>query len=216
LPGDGSNTTPNIKESFQNWSLALVEAVAQFKYVILVAHSTGGMYALSTPKLEPLLEGLVLLDSAPDSGWQTSFAEELKKHPLPQLEILQDKYRKHPNHDTLKALTIASAPYLFTREGLKEGTEMLETLPYNCETCQWSEEHFDQTYEAKWIPQGIPTLILGGERDVVTPLRLFISATRFCRNNIVIKSIKNAGHFPWIENPADVAAAFQEYYQLIR
>ncbi len=211
LPGDGSNTTSNDSAAFSHWSSALIEAVRKFKHVVLVAHSTGGMYALSTPEIEKLLVGIILLDSAPDSGWQTSFEETLRSYPIPSLELLQEMYRKYPSNEALKALTVASAPYLFTKKGLEAGIEMLNTLPYNCETCQWSEEHFDQTYKAKWVPQKIPTLILSGEHDLITPLKLFSDDKRFCRDNIELKSVKNAGHFPWIDNPTDVTAAFSEY-----
>ncbi len=211
LPGDGSNSTSNNYEAFSHWSTALIEAAGQFKHVILVAHSTGGMYVLSTPELEELLEGLVLLDSAPDAGWQTSFEKVVKRFPIPALETLQEKYKKDPGNQTLKELTIASAPYLFTKEGLAAGIKMLSSLIYSDGAYRWSAEHFDRTYRAKWIPQAIPTMILGGERDLITPLRLFAEAAQFHRHHIEIKSIKNAGHFPWIENPADVAAAFKDY-----
>ncbi len=211
LPGDGSNTTSNNGESFKFWSAALIEAVKSFDRVVLVAHSTGGMYALSLPELEKHLEGLVLLGSAPDATWQGLFAEIIKKHPIPGLEALQEKYGKDPNHETLKALTLASAPYLFTKKGQTAGIESLRSLPYNYETCQWSEKHFDRTYQAKWIPKTIPTLILAGEMDLVTPLQLFQNDKRFNRKNILIQSIQEAGHFPWIENPKEVAIAFSMY-----
>ena len=49
LPGDGSNLTFDDQEYFSHWSEALVEAISALDQVILVAHSTGGMYALATP-----------------------------------------------------------------------------------------------------------------------------------------------------------------------
>ena len=51
LPGDGSNATPDDSLYFAQWSEALVEAVGTLDNVILVAHSTGGMYALATARL---------------------------------------------------------------------------------------------------------------------------------------------------------------------
>ena len=135
----------------------------------------------------------------------------LKNFPIPELETLQEKFRKNPSNQTLKELTVASAPYLFTKEGLDTGIKLLSSLTYSDGAYRSSEEHFDRTYRAKWIPQTIPTMILSGEQDLITPLRLFADAAQFHRNHIEIKSIKNAGHFPWIENPADVAAAFKAY-----
>ena len=211
LPGDGSNTTSNNSLSFSHWSSALIEAVNEFDPVILVAHSTGGMYALSLPELENLLDGLILLDSAPDAKWQASFAKAVENLPVPGLEELQQRYEKEPTNEALKELTLASAPYLFTQPWQKAGIESLRSLPYNYETCQWSERHFDRTYRAKWVPRTIPTLILAGEKDLVTPLRFFEGEKQFSRENIALKSIKEAGHFPWIENPAEVAREFKTY-----
>ncbi len=211
LPGDGSNTTSNNSESFSHWSLALIEAVKEFEDVILVAHSTGGMYALSLPELENLLNGLVLLDSAPDAKWQDSFAAVVKTLPVPELEALQEKYSKDPSDKALKDLTVASAPYLFTEQWQTAGRESLSSLPYNYEAYQWSEKHFDRTYQAKWVPRTIPTLILAGEKDLITPLRLFKDEKRFSRNNIILKTIMSAGHFPWIENPTEVADELNTY-----
>lgn len=216
LPGDGSNTTSNNADSFSRWPKALIEAASQFHPVILVAHSTGGMYALSLPELEGLLKGLVLLDSAPSAVWQASFAEVVKKFPGTGIELIQENYEKNPNNQSLKELTLASAHYLFTKKGLSSGLELLRTLPYNYETCQWSAAHFDQTYEAKWIPQTIPTLILAGEEDCLTPLQLFQDDQRFSRENIHFQSIKEAGHFPWIENPVAVAKALSTYADALK
>ncbi len=85
LPGDGSNTTGD----FSRWPEALIEAVSALPHVILVAHSSGGMFALATPEVENKLRGLVLMDSAPDASWQTSFAAAVKANPLPEAEKLQ-------------------------------------------------------------------------------------------------------------------------------
>lgn len=198
-------------QSFSHWPEVLVEAAKSCDHVVLVAHSTGGMYALSLPELENHLEVLVLLDSAPSAKWQASFAEIIRGFPIPDLEILQERYAKHPNNQTLKEMTLASAPYLLTQRGQAAGIQLLTSLPYNYETSEWSEKHFDCTYQAKWISKTIPTLILSGEEDQVTPLKLFQNDNRFHRDNITIQSIKAAGYFPWIENPTEVAEAFSAF-----
>lgn len=204
LPGDGSNAT---KGSFHEWQRALIEAASELKHVIMVAHSTGGMYVLSSPKIESRLDGLVLLDTAPDTSWQAAFANIVKG----KLDVLEAEYRKNPTNETLKALTVAAAPFLFTEKGMAKGIELLESLPYNTAAHQWSEKHFDATYRAKWVPQTIPTLILSGDHDLLTPLTVFTTAKQFHRPNITLREIKNAGHFPWIDNPDEVVAAFKEF-----
>ena len=117
---------------------------------------------------------------------------------------------------TASLFCITGSLYLFTRKKQTSGIESLRSLPYNYETCQWSEKHFDRTYQAKWIPKTIPTLLLAGEEDQITPLKLFRNDKRFIRENITFKSIKAAGHFPWIENAAEVAEAFNVYVNQLR
>lgn len=214
LPGDGSNHTPDDAEYFSHWSKALLEAIDTFENVILVAHSTGGMYALATPALEKKLTGLVLMDSAPDASWQKLFASVVDAHPIPEIEKLHQQYITHPNDQTLKELTILSAPYLFTKDGLTMDISFLNSLPYNHKTCDWSAANFDQTYKATWIPQNLPTLIFSGEYDQVT-FDLFSGSQQFISNMIMIRKIKNAAHFPWIENPQGVIDVFAEFVSKI-
>ncbi|MBA3536038.1 MAG: alpha/beta hydrolase [Tatlockia sp.] len=215
LPGDGSNHTEDDEQSFSNWSQALIEATQKLNNVILVAHSSGGMFALATPELESNLSGLVLMDSAPNAEWQNLFMHYVKEHPLPEAEKLQLIYEKEPSNEILKKLTMASAPYFSTAKSLNTLVTLLASLPFNYKSHLWAENNFDQTYKAKWIPQKIPTLIFAGEKDSITPLILFSEAKEFQRENISIHEIKNASHFPWIDNPEQVKHLFEEYCQLL-
>ena len=214
LPGDGSNQTSDDEKYFSHWSSALLEAVSALNNVILVAHSTGGMYALATPALAKQMMGLVLMDSAPDASWQMQFMQYVESHPIKEAQKLQLQYARKPNNTLLKNITIASASYSFTKKGLRKGISLLKTLPFNYKTCEWSQKHFDQTYQAKWVPN-IPTLIMAGEEDQIIPLTFFLKSKKFKRKNIIIRSIKGAGHYPWVENPREVMAAFQAYYRFL-
>jgi pimeloyl-ACP methyl ester carboxylesterase len=216
LPGDGSNHTSNDEKYFSRWSDALLEATSALNNVILVAHSTGGMYVLASPKLEKTIIGLVLMDSAPDASWLNEFTQYAMTHPIKQAQKLQAQYAKIPSNALLKRLTIASASYLFTKSGLRKGISILKTLPFNYKVCEWSNLNFDQKYKAKWAPKDIPTLILAGEKDQIIPLKYFIKSKKFNRKNIIFKSIKGAGHYPWVENPKQIAHAFHEYVRLLQ
>lgn len=215
LPGDGSNLTEDDETSFSKWSEALVEAVAKFEQVILVGHSTGGMYALATPELEHKLSGLVLMDSAPNAAWQQTFMNYVQDNPLPEANRYHTLYAQKPSNEALREVTIASAAYSFTANYIKDGISLLKTLAYNYKTCEWSGAHFDQTYEAKWYPKTIPTLIFAGECDNIIPLTFFSESPNFQRENILIREIKNAGHFPWVDNPQGVAGVFEEFCKLL-
>ena len=212
LPGDGSNRTSTNKEAFSRWAEGLVEAVDALKNVILVGHSRGGMFALAAEELQKKLKGLVLMTSAPDMSWQ----KEISLPPLPEADQAEEIYRRNPNNSDLKKCILAGAPRMFfTKKGLEEGVKFFSQLPYNYETWQWAEEHFDPAYRAKWIPKDIPTLILSGEKDIAIPIKYFAGKPEFQRNNILLKEIENAGHFPWMDNPLAVIAAFDEYVSLI-
>ena len=213
FPDDGSNTSINNDKNFANWQKALIEATQAFDNVILVAHSSGGMFALATPEIEKNLIGLILMDSAPNADWQKFFMNYAKANPLIEAEELQKNYQGNPSNDLLKKLTIICAPYFSMNESLEKVIIMLESLPFNYRSHMWAEKNFDPTYEAKWAPQEIPTLIFAGDQDHITPLKLFSESKKFQRKNILIRAIKNAAHFPWIDNPEQVKQLFTEYCQ---
>ena len=145
LPGDGSNIRHGYSDSFENYAEALLEAVDSFDQVILVGHSSGGMYALSQPLLEEKLTGLVLIDSAPNHSWQTCLATMFQNSPLPELEKAEKIHNQNPGNASLKALTIAAAPYFFLDTSLSRGIKLLQSLPYNFNTFDWSDKNFDST-----------------------------------------------------------------------
>ncbi|SRR5579883_2669443 len=215
LPGDGSNQTPDDPKYFSHWSEALTEAVTALNNVILVAHSTGGMYVLATPKLENRLIGLVLMDTAPDASWLKEFVRYTKAHPINEAKKLQIQYIKKPTNSLLKKLTIASASYSFTKKCLKKGISIFKKLPFNYKTCEWSNVNFDQKYKSKWVPKKIPTLILAGEYDQIIPLKFFMNSKKFNRKNIIYRTITHAGHYPWVENPKQTARVFRQYTRLL-
>jgi pimeloyl-ACP methyl ester carboxylesterase len=211
LPNDGSNVLDDSDSYFEHWPAALIEAVKTLDRVILVAHSTGGMYALATPPLKEILHGFVIMDSAPDASWQASFMRYVNQHPLSEAQRLQTIYGAHPTNEHLKQLTIASLPYLVAADKISSVTSFFEHLPYNVKACEWSAQHFDQTYKSQWVPDAIPTLIFAGDQDHITPLDLFVQARKFHHENIVLETIDQAGHYPWIENMGQVALVFKEF-----
>ncbi len=216
LPGDGSNVLHNeVKLDISKAFVVLEEAVSHFNKPILVAHSTGGMYALSIPSLKKYLAGIVLMGAAPDKTWQISFAEHVKNNPIPGIEIFENAYQSNPCLETLRDNTVAFAPYLFTKKGMAEGISLLEKLPYNFSAVEWTAKYFDEIYEAKWYPENLPTLIFTGAEDKIVPLRFFLNDQRFKGKNIILRDIPEAGHYPWVEKADAVKEVFEEFYRLV-
>lgn len=141
LPGDGSNraltTVPH--NPYAHWPEVLTEAAEAPDHVVLAGHSTGGMFALATPALEPHLEGLALISSAPHAGWRTSFEAYAQSRPIPEVTTAAEAYAHHPDDATLRALTLAAAPWTFTRRSLPAGRTLLTALPYNNAAVTWAD-----------------------------------------------------------------------------
>src|SRR3990167_6744537 len=66
LPNDGSNILDD--KPISNWRSSIIQAITALENVVLVAHSTPGMYVQTMPELEKLLHGIVLIGSAPDAS----------------------------------------------------------------------------------------------------------------------------------------------------
>ncbi|MFH8336353.1 alpha/beta fold hydrolase [Streptomyces sp. AM6-12] len=211
LPGDGSNrAVPDHCDPYAHWPDILVEAAQALDDVVMVGHSTGGMFMLSVPELEDHLAGMAMVSSAPHAGWRDAFAQYAQDHPIPAVTAAASRYAEHPDDRNLRDLTLAAAPWNFTEEGLARGRSLLDGLAYNHDAVEWADAHFDETYRARWSPRTMPTLIVSGALDHVCTQHFWQEDAAFTRPNILHRRIEGAAHFPWIENPEAVHAAFTD------
>ena len=210
LPNDGSNILTD--KPITNWRSAIIQAVKAFEKVILVAHSTPGMYIQTMPELEKLLYGCVLIGSAPNAKWQKTFEEYCKHNTDAQIVSAEKNYIDNPNNENLRQLLIAAAKYCFvTEKSLKEGKELFSKIPVNHLASEQSSKCFDsEKYQATWVPK-INTLIAIGAEDHITPIDLYSNNSAYKRPNILIHEIAGAGHYPWYENPIEVAQLISEW-----
>ncbi|MEV7420635.1 alpha/beta hydrolase [Streptomyces sp. NPDC089919] len=220
LPGDGSNRgVPQVPvHRYAAWPDVLAEAAGELTDAVMVGHSTGGMFLLSVPGLAARLAGAVLVSSAPHAGWREAFGHWAAGHPLPGLAAAADAYGRDPGDGTLRALTLAAAPWNFTPRGLPAGRALLAGLPYCHEAVAWAETRFDEDYRARWTPQeaGLPTLVVSGAEDHVVDQGLWRDAPGFHGPRVLHRTVPDAGHFPWIEAPAPVREAFAALVPLLR
>jgi pimeloyl-ACP methyl ester carboxylesterase len=211
LPANGSNLTDQINADydFDTWGDCLLSSIQKFQNPIYVGHSFGGMFPLLFVQLEQLLKGLILLNSAP-SLWLEEAAKCAKENNIPLLAEPLAEFEKNPNLETFKTALLACAPYYFPESSLEMGKRLLEQMTINyLATAWWLKKAHEINFSAKWIPQKVPTLILGSSHDFVTPYSLFEKDIRFQRANIVMNKIQNAGHFPWLEKMAIVKESFK-------
>lgn len=205
MPGDGSNRLQNKKINYNQWTDNVVEAVSSLDNVVLVTHSFSGMLALSTPALQQHLAGLVLLDTAPNNEWQI---EALKKFPKALVQAVKTYDNNHTDAN-LKQIALAMGPLFFAPDQMEIGKKLLKDLPYNHYANDWADEVFNPHYAAKWVPKNIPTLIVSGEDDVLTPINLFQKNKEFNQLKIII--IPRAGHFSWINHELEFRKIFDDY-----
>ena len=87
---------------------------------------------------------------------------------------------------------------MFLPHETEEGNVILEATPFNGKSRMWGDLNFHPIYEYKWIPQTLPTLIIGSKDDRLLPSKLMEQQKDFHRPNIEFLTLQNAGHFPWI------------------
>jgi len=211
LPGDGSNVNPPgaPPDPFSCWPMVLVEAAQALPNAIYVGHSTGGMYLLSTPKVEQHIVGLALVSAAPDARWRGRFIQMTRRHPLPAVDAATAIYKHKRTSAAMRDIAIASAEWSFTTQSLDVGRKLLGRMPYNALAIAWSARNFDETYASAWWPQTIPTLIVSGADDRIVWQGAW-EQPRYQGSNVMHRTIQGGAHFPWIENPQSVQQAFGE------
>jgi pimeloyl-ACP methyl ester carboxylesterase len=214
LPGDGSNTSRQQDDPYAKWPRVLLEAAEAVSNPVFVGHSTGGMYLLATPGLQKLSRGIALLDTAPDCSWHPEYLEMTRRDPLPDFQRAAVEYSRDKSIANLAVLAVSSAEWNFTLPALDAGRALLARMPYNVAAAEWSDAHFDHTYEALWWPTEIPVLRLWGEKDRIVSQKAW-GAAKFDTPNVMARAILEAGHFPWIDNPKAVTDAFSEYAERV-
>lgn len=209
LPGNGSHAVK--QDNFDIWLDIFLPTIRRFDNPVLVGHSFGGQLPLLYPDLEDILSGLVLFNTSPCLWLEeaVAMAKELK---LPDLSLEMQVFTENPTQETFNEALSACVPYYFPEETLAIGKKMLSDLPVNFHPAVWwQKKAIEINFNAKWIPQNVPTLVIGAEFDAITPFSLFIKDKRFDRTNIIKHLIPHAGHFPWLEKPEEVKELFRNF-----
>lgn len=216
FPGNGNNTE-GVSENYDYdiWLSLFPTVVKKFQNVVLVGHSFGGMLPLLYPELEKLLKGFVILNSAPKL-WLEDAVSYAKPFSLPDLTSEMQEFTKNPNQETFNVALEACMPYYFPKETLEMGRKLLLQIPFSFKPAVWWQRKAIETnFSAKWVPETVPTMIIGAKYDCICPHTLFENDPRFQRPNIDIKFFDDVGHVGWSENPAAFKKAFLEVTALL-
>ncbi len=213
FPGNGDNM-PHGNEAtydFNSWQDLLIPAIKQFENPILVGHSFGGMLPLLLPELENILSGFIILNAAPKL-WLSEAQDLLKTHNIVTFSEPGKRFRGNPTLEAFRAALLANAHCHFPANSIEAGRKMFEQLPFNYQAMLWWLEKAPAiNFDATWIPQSVPTLVMSGSHDYIVPSIMFEQDPRFHRGNIEINTIPNAGHFVWFDNMALVKKTFNSF-----
>lgn len=207
LPGNGDNGSLC---DYDQWFCLFPKAIMKFDNAILVGHSFGGMFPLLFPELEHHLKALIILNSSPGlyASEAVSYASQFD---LPDLTSAMLCFTQDPNQKSFEAALNACIPYYFPKETLEKGRALLSAVPFQFEAAVWWQRKMPEIdFSAIWIPQNLPTMIVGAKFDCICPFSLFANDQRFKRDNIELFYIENAGHMPWVENPERVREIFSK------
>lgn len=216
LPGNGSNADEKTSYDFDAWFKVFPEIIQKFENPILVGHSFGGMFPLLFPELEDRLKGFVILNAAP-SLWLEAAVEYSGQFDLPDLSKEMADFTQHPSQETFEVALDACMPYYFPKNTLELGRELLLQVPFQyLPAVWWQRKVMELQFCAKWIPQQVPTLIIGSRYDCICPYTLFKKDERFQRENIRLAYIQHGGHLPWVEEPQEVKSMFEGFAEKLK
>lgn len=200
LPGHGKSD-PLREASIDSYSRLLssfLEAVGIEKAVI-VGHSMGGAIALKFCLKQPAkVLALILVDTGAKLGVHPVFMEAIRKDHVRALKQFVSKYgvSKSTSEQTLKTIL----NLMCNTSG--------QTAIADFEACD-SFDVRDQISDIR-----VPTLIIVGEDDSMTPLKW----SEFMKEKIKgskIRIIPESSHFPMIENPQELNRAIEEFIREI-
>jgi pimeloyl-ACP methyl ester carboxylesterase len=195
LPGHGATPGPgrDTISTYANW---VEEALSVFTVpaFFLGGHSMGGAIALELAlRSWPRIRGLILIATGAELRVSTKIIAGLAAEPEPTLALI-NKWCFPPDADPLL---------------IRQSLELLQQVPvsvvYNdFQACN----RFDRSEHVGTIT--LPTLILVGEGDVMTP-PAFAEALQKKILNSKLVQVPGAGHLVMLEKPREVNQAMENF-----
>lgn len=214
LPGNGDNIEGIPSNyNYDQWMDLFLPTITRFENPIIVGHSFGGMFPLLFPELEKYLKGFVILNATPGL-WHEEAVSYAKQFNHPDYTGEMIKFMQNPNTERFKAAIGACMPYYFPKESLEEGRAYLAPVTIQYPPAMWwQQKAVEINFSPQWIPEKVPTLIIGGKYDCICPFIMFQKDHRFHRPNIQMHYFEDTGHLGWVENPQAIRNAFDHFIQ---
>ena len=165
---------------------------------ILVTHSFSSMFVLSLRRL-PSLKGLVLISPAIDNTYLIDLPQRIKAYTTFDGTEIAAHFWMNPSDISYAEYFKELLPFYFRPNYLEEGLFMLNQCNFSHIPYLLCIQHFFPTFTQSY-PSEVPTLIISGDDDHICPPNLFKDSFILKGNNVKLKIIPNAGHFPWIDS----------------
>jgi pimeloyl-ACP methyl ester carboxylesterase len=217
FPGNGDhqkNLSANY--DYNQWFDILKDLVSRLDNPVIVGHSFGAMPVLLLPELEHKIQGFVALASSPKL-WMIEATKAATAAHKPDLTPMMHEFVQRPCQETFELALAACLPYYFPESSMEQGSALFKDLPFPFAAAVWCQTKLAAiNYNATWVPQKLPMLIVSGTEDYICPYTLFTNDRRFHRPNIMTTILDGAGHFPWIEKPLEIYQAFKDFVKQIQ
>ncbi len=199
LPGHGKSEGPGEQsiQSYQDTLLRWLDFIGLQK-IILVGHSMGGAIALRFASLHPeRVAGLGLI----------STGARLKVHP----SLIESAAGRGSNETAIEFIIEQSFSDQANPRLVNQAAQRFkETRPSVLHGDFLACEAFDMRQELGTL--SMPTLVLCGDQDRMTPLRFSQYLARQLPN-AELEIIREAGHMVILERPREVAACLQRFLE---
>jgi pimeloyl-ACP methyl ester carboxylesterase len=195
LPGHGTTPGPgrDVISAYAHW---MEEAFSSFPVTsfFLGGHSMGGAIAQELAlRSWPRIRGLILIATGAELRVSTKIIAGLASDPAITLALI-NKWCFPPDADPLL---------------IRQSLELLQQVPVQVVLNDFQAcNRFDRSENVGTIP--LPTLILVGERDVMTPPAFAEDLHKKIRNSELVR-VPGAGHLVMLEKPREVNQVIEDF-----
>jgi len=213
--GDSDGRSPYSHDQFVEDAEALRQKLGLGK-IIIAGGSYGGYiaqeYALKYPEN---LVGMILRDTAPSNDYRHASKERAMNSRLPGIteENLDRLFSGHVrSNEEFKSIYGSILPLYRVQATEKDLQEHLDSICFRYETHNWAFSKNQKTFNL--VPRlssiKVPTLILVGRHDWITPLEASMQLSQGISNSRLV-IFERSGHSPQIEEREKFQSEVREF-----
>lgn len=203
--GSRRPATQNDKaKMLRSWRRSVEVASTRLHPAIVVGHSFSSMLILDQPNCVRQVRGLVLISAAPNGKWLQHLDAFKDEFFIRQSAICEMNYRATQSNRNFRRMWSSWAPYYFGPRNLIWAQQYLLRLHYNAAAFELGEYFWPKYKQVGRMPS-ISVNFISGSDDKITPLSDIMHISARFDDKTLYHEISKSGHFPWIDEPQEVA-----------